>query len=285
VKFPYRIIETPNIYLTHPSDSNGLNSELEILEFDLMAFTNYPTSDPNLYSNIIHVIDQVSPEGTGNRKLMMTEIQFIKHHTYVNFVSRNKITVGEDDQTKPGNQPYTSRKPGPNEGRSRFTSAQKILIQNKNAWYAHWSQKINLPDLNERMELIQPKNMRNTVITYLFFIEMIETILPRSTSKRNQIGSELEEAFQILQEIFNPDSSEEWKDQRNYIFKKVVIQLSAQNAIPGCWKLILLWVKTFRSDLMDGVLIDYGEIPHTVKSFSNTLFFFSIENLSKRLRK
>jgi hypothetical protein len=289
IEFPSSIVESKNrLAGQYPGFLNGLKSTR--LVFDKTVLTNHASFEYNLQPRVERLIEKLSNEGPAIGILMMTKDQFRNHHIEVNsFSNQNKTPSRRTAATSTArNRNTIPKSPSSNEGRARVVSAQKVLIRNADAWLQHWNRhsNFNLIDLIGQLDLIQPINMRNTIITYLFYVEMIETVLPRSRMGTVDVGIELEEAFRVLGELLNPESTNyKSNEKRQYIFDKIVILHSVQDNIPALWILIELWIKTFRKDFANVLILEKDKLPRTSKAFFNTLFYYSIDVLSSRIKK
>ncbi|KAA1070296.1 hypothetical protein PGT21_007358 [Puccinia graminis f. sp. tritici] len=289
IEFPSSIVNIKNrMPGQYAGVLNGLKSTK--LVFDEAVLTNHASFEYNLQPRVVRLIEKISHEGPANGILMMTKDQFMNHHIEVNsFSNQNKTpTQHTTARSTTRNRKTVPKSPSSNEGRARVVSAQRILIQNKDAWLQHWNKhsKFNLIDLIGQVDLIQPVNMRNTIITFLFYVEMIETVLPRSWMGTVDVGIELEEAFRVLGELLNPESTNyKSNENRQYIFDKIVILHSLQDNIPALWILIGLWIKTYRKDFANVLIPEKDILLRTSKAFFNTLFYYSIDVLSSRIKE
>jgi hypothetical protein len=127
--------------------------------------------------------------------------------------------------------------------------------------------------------------MRDTIIEFLSFITMIESIVPREKNNEN-LGSTVEEALESLTQIFNPEvaktSGKRMEIIRNDILEDRVFRSSSSYAMPKLWKLIDLWMERFRKSLWEKIQEERNNL-NTCKAFFNTIFIYSIEKLSSEL--
>ncbi|KAA1090108.1 hypothetical protein PGTUg99_035718 [Puccinia graminis f. sp. tritici] len=169
-KFPQSVVNTKK----RLSSQDRINWEGEFLRlnFDKTAFTNHKTYKDRFHTNIEGLIKNPLLLGHSQGKLMMTEDQYIEHHPKVNWIH---ATIKSDDQHK-GIQAHEH-----NEGRARMVIGLKILLENKDAWFSHWTKHLNwrlAENPIEHIELIKPDKLSDTIVAYLFFVEMINTIVP-----------------------------------------------------------------------------------------------------------
>ncbi|OAV97880.1 hypothetical protein PTTG_25861 [Puccinia triticina 1-1 BBBD Race 1] len=136
---------------------------------------------------------------------------------------------------------------------------------------------------NEEIELVKTEQLRDTIINFLVFVEMIDSIVPdKRKEKEGFSGMDgLEEAFLVLENLFNPEKQDSNRS-REYLLNKLVLKSKAQSKTPAMWKLVGAWLQTFRQDFVAKILGDRLSMD-TVKSFFNTIFYCSIENLSTQI--
>jgi hypothetical protein len=274
-KFPQSIVNTKKRLSSQ--DSINWEGEFSRLNFDSTAFTHHKTYKDRFHTNIEGLINNPLLLGHAEGKLMMTEDQYIEHHPKVNWLH---AAIKSDDQHE------EMQVPEHNEGRVRMVIGLKILLENKHAWFSHWKKHLNwrlAENPIEHIELIKPDKLGDTIAAFLFFVEMINTIVPGP--QITSLGSDLEDALKILERLFNLEKIDQSDDHiRVYIFDKMVLTPSLANSIPIIWKLIGLWMETFRSDFLNKLLSRRRNL-ETTKAFFNTIFFHSIENLTKQIRK
>ncbi|KAA1070294.1 hypothetical protein PGT21_007284 [Puccinia graminis f. sp. tritici] len=262
--------------------------ELRRMKFDKNTFTNHEWSQEKFYSNILNLIEQLPHQEALQGELVMTPNQFIVHHTLVNWIYPiEKVRSGASRRKlRPDGGSYNSN--DNKEGRRRMTAAHGYLLEKKQAWYAHWKKLLNWKDPGNPIDLIekiQTAKMRDTIITFLFFVEMIDSIVPRSRPEGRSCSA-LEEAFLTLERIFNPEKIDQSvKDERrDYILKKLVIRPRVQDVMPALWALLEAWMESYRKAFLDKIIKSKGNLD-TTKSFFNTVFFYSIHKLNTQMQE
>ncbi|WAR62791.1 hypothetical protein PtB15_15B379 [Puccinia triticina] len=270
------------------------NWKWERLCFDSTAFTNHRSADPGLYPKILKLIGKLSKQGPACDELVMTKYQFIQYHTDLNFLAlrESRRRHDRDDRIKEDGSKQlvdNPRSPAMNKAWQRVTLAQNFLMLESQRWISHWSRRLhwNGEDLIEKFELVKPHKLKKAVSTFLFYVEMVETILPRPATERRQskARNELAEAVAVLEALFNPCKAHENLEKRGYICDKIALKQSSNDAVSVMWAMIHVWVCMFRTDLVDVLFNERQEISHSAKSFFNTLFFCSIKVLSSRLKR
>ncbi|POW14393.1 hypothetical protein PSHT_07417 [Puccinia striiformis] len=212
--FPYGILNTKKLLSSQDGRLIIKQSNLEKLSFDTTAFTKHESPNDKIYSNILDIIERTSArhnKGALEGKLVMTEKEFIEYHTLLHWmypVNKRRIGAYRKDLKK-AKESYNNK-----DGRSRTILALDVLLENKTVWFSHWQRylKIRNPEkLMDQIESIKTDKMRDTIIGFVFYVEMIESIVPRSPSSSvDESGEEvhqsvIEEAFIIIEELFDPD--------------------------------------------------------------------------------
>ncbi|KAI7938073.1 hypothetical protein MJO28_014993 [Puccinia striiformis f. sp. tritici] len=297
-RFPYGILNTKKLLSSQDGRLIIKQSNLEKLSFDTTAFTKHESPNDKIYSNILDIIERTSArhnKGALEGKLVMTEKEFIEYHTLLHWmypVNKRRIGAYRKDLKK-AKESYNNK-----DGRSRTILALDVLLENKTVWFSHWQRylKIRNPEkLMDQIESIKTDKMRDTIIGFVFYVEMIESIVPRSPSSSvDESGEEvhqsvIEEAFIIIEELFNPEyithqPSNDDEKKRTSILEHLVIRPRSPDIPPALWKLLESWLQKFRNHFWNQILDAKSNGLITTKSFFNTIFFYSIQNLTTQLK-
>ncbi|KNZ56950.1 hypothetical protein VP01_227g7 [Puccinia sorghi] len=162
--------------------------------------------------------------------------------------------------------------------------AVETLIQNRRVWFTHWKSQIqtNLSRINfwcQESQDIKPKSFAKLVIQFLFYVEMINTIVPDLRG----VGFHLAEALALIQEDVNTG-----KTNGNIKHHNVITNIKAQLMVgqvdalpPALWTLLEFWMFKLRRNLYEKICtVDPRGLLRT-KFLFNIIFTQSIENLSK----
>jgi hypothetical protein len=278
-QFPSDIVITDNNWRSQYEDERTY--EVDTLGFHKRVFTNYNKYTGEIfYSRIMSLIDRISQEGVLREKLIMTEDQFIEHSLDINRVASNEETIINSKKNKNPDQ-HASRK--------RTQKAYRQLVIERRHWYNYWNKHLKggYKNIIATIELIKPAKMRDTTITFFAFVMMIEKIVPRGGYQEQNVGLLLEEALEIMNQIFNPEfknaSGESMKLFRNGILGHIFLSSSSTRVMPAFWKMIELWMKTFRKEFLVKIN-DKRKSLHSTKFFFNTIFVYSIEALNREIR-
>ncbi|KAA1095485.1 hypothetical protein PGT21_021594 [Puccinia graminis f. sp. tritici] len=253
---------------TNDSIRKAIKKEYQsgVLKFDEKVFRPSPISG-KINQNISKILKILSYDHNLN-EIVLTEKQFIR---YCMFLYHNQDTNSEgilmnDD-----------------ERRKQKLELLDKLMENRQHWYRHWMKRatLNLENFPENLNV----KMRNLIVMYLFYVEMISTIVPGST----EAGSELTKAFEFAQTIYGSRTSNhriidtEFYQKTLKIKKNVIRSISHTNLFPSLWNFLRLWMEAYRIDFLD--LIIKNRLWDATKRFFNKIFVYSIENLNIQMQK
>ncbi|KAA1127514.1 hypothetical protein PGTUg99_037420 [Puccinia graminis f. sp. tritici] len=234
---------------------------------DVLDFSNTPAE---YQSHFLDALGDVLLDLKA-KELVMTEAQFIIYHTdFYRIYQRSELAPHSDSKT---NIPY-----------SKKSQAYKHMLEHKDKWYSHWQTlmtQINLENSTDKLHL----KSKELVLPYLFYVEMISTIVPISTTKQNDLGIHLKQAWDLLESIFGKETVAD-KQGKGKIYEKFsnydrFNSLGLSSKVSALWDLLELWLDTHRPTLSDEIRA-FGRTFHTIKAFFNSLFFLSVENLTQK---
>jgi hypothetical protein len=206
-------------------------------------------------------------------ELVMTEEQFIK---YCPVLYRN---------SEKNNNPSENLESAAQERQRQSEESLEILMNNLELWYNHWNKKANLK-FTKFPQNVNAK-LKSVIVTYLFYIDMISTIVPVETEKFSAV-SELEKGFLYAEKLFGSGKflkeikKTETYEQVQKIKKKAKNSRGCRDIFTGSWILIMMWMEGYRKNLFN--LIIEHDLGEATKRFFNRIFYHSIENLNKRLK-
>ncbi|KAA1121365.1 hypothetical protein PGTUg99_015885 [Puccinia graminis f. sp. tritici] len=271
-----------NHFSTQKSIDNKSRSER--LKFDREAFFfPSPSSIRNRnQKSIMRLIDLLSQEGESSMGfLVMTESQFIRYRGIFHSCQKAFIESSLDDTHEFQENPEIHP----------FCSSRDKLWKNRKFWYAYWLRKSNFKHggLVEAIESFNSIQIRKAIILYLFYVEMISTVIPISQGKESD-GSELEEALELLEFMSGPLTPKNLEYKRNLSEKWELFQLKIStqgtaNNITAIWILLEVWMENFRKRLLDKQRNKKNRLEQTFKSFFNNIFYHSISRLTARIQQ
>ncbi|KAA1118992.1 hypothetical protein PGT21_012277 [Puccinia graminis f. sp. tritici] len=279
-------ILSPSARNNHFSAQKSIDnkSRSERLKFDRDAFF-FPSPSSIRKRNqkrIMRLIDLLSQEGGSSIDLLvMTESQFIRHCGIFSYGQKAFIESSLDDTHEC--QENTEVHP--------FCSSRDKIWENRKSWYSYWLRKSNFKHggLVEAIKSFKSIQIRKAIILYLFYVEMISTVIPISQRKESD-GSELEEALKLLKLMSEPVTTNRPEYQRNLSEKWELFQLKISNQgtannITAIWILLEVWMENFRKGLLDKQRNKNNRLKQIFKSFFNNIFYHSISRLTDRIQQ
>ncbi|OAV96584.1 hypothetical protein PTTG_26350 [Puccinia triticina 1-1 BBBD Race 1] len=165
----------------------------ELLVFDKAVF-GYST--PNIFQaclkrdiKVLRLISTMFDRPV----LQMTEAMFAKGYHRVFHFDKGKTKAKDFDKEAAA----TRTKDLKNHRRKSFHDSFKKLLENQEAWLTHWRKMtgIDFTPLAEEAEAYNESfQLRKLLITFLFYVEMINTIVPSRPNMKEEAGRELQEA-------------------------------------------------------------------------------------------
>jgi hypothetical protein len=249
----------------------------------------------NNKKSIMKLVELLSQEGKISvGKLVVTETQFIPKHSVFNHNQKDSIESNVDNPDKHQEAHPFWYNPNENQkknGSHPFCSSREQLWDNRKFWYTHWRSK---PDFSpeyfvETIENFKLIATRKAIILYLFYVEMISTVLPIYQGKEND-GSELEEAFKLFKLIPEPVTENSSGYQTNFskkweLFKYKIEGRGTLNNKAAVWVLLEVWMEKFRKELFDQQSNKKGRINQYFKNLFNNIFYHSVDMLTTRLQE
>ncbi|KAH9459814.1 hypothetical protein Pst134EB_008038 [Puccinia striiformis f. sp. tritici] len=249
------------------------------LKFDKELFaisTTFKRKEDNL-RKFIGTFEKLSGD-----ELVMTELQFMSLHK---IFSNRLRALADDTQTK---RPLQKKKNPIGDRKKNLGKAKATLIKNKKHWYKHWNEQATFESgpFDLQLRKVKPHKTREMIMTYLFYVEMISTIVPGSKTD-DTVGSRLKEAFELAQKLLISLSSNKKEERSGFKETKLLLQdrLSVNgypNFFSCVWIFLEFWMDTHRKELFEAILQDHDS-PQTVKTFFNKIFYYTIGKLSSRL--
>ncbi|OAV96474.1 hypothetical protein PTTG_26311 [Puccinia triticina 1-1 BBBD Race 1] len=168
----------------------------QLLKFDRAAFA-FPTprgKDTKNLDIIFKMIDILQ-----RQKLVISEHQFT--HNYHGFFNKNYNETPSSNadkiESKAKTREISQRR---EELKSKST---EIIFKDQKVWCTHWQKKTNLDihSLAKDTEASKSPEMHKLLIVYLFYIEMISTIIPRELDAEYKVGRQLENGASLFEEL------------------------------------------------------------------------------------
>ncbi|KAA1074177.1 hypothetical protein PGT21_006815 [Puccinia graminis f. sp. tritici] len=259
-----------------PSDSSRLTFDKELFTF----FARSKKSEVDLQS-FLGCFELLS----GN-ELVMQETEFARFHTVFN--NRLKAIMETEDDRKPKSK-LKKKYPSSGERDKILTRAKLIIWSNKDVWYQHWLKKegFNFKSCTQKIESYETLRMRKIVTTFLFYVEMISTIIPNLKSG-DTVGSKLKEAFELFELLISvtnhtPSNSKKTFKETKMLNEYKVLIRGSQCFFSCVWIALEFWMKIYRKELCISIL-EHNNSFQTTKTFFNNVFYCSIGRLSWRIQ-
>ncbi|KAH9463020.1 hypothetical protein Pst134EA_015108 [Puccinia striiformis f. sp. tritici] len=167
----------------------------------------------------------------------------------------------------------------------------EILWDDRDFWFDRWIQKAKLDPhrFDKALENVELIGIQKAVTTYLFYVDMISTIVPSSQEKENP-GTELREAyefFELLSGQVNSNQSyneQQLLSQKWEFLKKKISGRGKSNPVSAVWILLEFWMQESRKDFFAKHSSIDSTFNQNSKTFFNHLFYHSINGLTARLK-
>ncbi|POW03031.1 hypothetical protein PSTT_11388 [Puccinia striiformis] len=293
----------PEEYKDNPDQ---IKSPGQIFQFDKTAFDQSLTSNKVIKDDITNICNQMSLRG-GDReripKLILTEEKFITfQRTYhLGEVHRNPPqdmriwykTKQEENKNKLINDDEARK--------SLRESACITLVNQREVWYRYWEDlshsTLNIQAFIEQLNCQRPEKIRNLILTFIFYVQMISTIIPDLTQPGHQTeedhGLRIREAFKIVVQLFgsnhhtlSPEEGvmfglDELKNKRHLIQRQVA-KSGPHLMFPSVWILVSIWLKFYRNSFYLELSKFSPKLQNT-KRFFNSIFCYTVLVLTRRL--
>ncbi|KAI9619902.1 hypothetical protein KEM48_008396 [Puccinia striiformis f. sp. tritici PST-130] len=207
----------------------------------------------------------------GKGEIVMTEAQFVKYHgrAFLDY----KLP-------KPAELHPSNRLSGDtHRSRKLNTAACRFLSKNLSPWIRRYEEQMEL-DLEScvgRISAASGKSRRSIeklTVTYLLFVEMMSTIVPRERDITN-IKSELEYALKLLESIYEIEEPNDLihdpaLESKRRMIKEILGGLAVTDDAERVWHLLDIWMATSRSTLYEAITCSnqLNKITNHTKHFS-----------------
>jgi hypothetical protein len=261
------------------SDQQG-NKEEQIFKFDKAVFTDCKASKINEPTQ--RKIFTLMKELHLDQELVFSEDTFIPYRSYFHLPEINQKQVIWASTSQDNISMYDSLK-----------ESFEFLTNNKDIWCKYWLREMNNEFKNDEFNhqgfryLLQGsvwEDQQNKLILLKFLItkRIIDTIVPRT---KNNSSSELEEAFEVWKLHFT-QVGKVGTTSRRLKKAKTLTRYYVENFYSVSWKLLRLWMQTYRKVWLDKIEKHDGNpsIANT-KKFFNVIFCHSIEKLTERAKQ
>jgi hypothetical protein len=161
--------------------------------------------------------------------------------------------------------------------------ARSSFWTHKELWYNYWIIKTGV-DFRKHNEHLHWNELLEIFPMYLFFVEMITTIIPRAENKKLSPARELSLAchsfFQLLDGRFADSKKEKYR-----ALQQQILNYSTSPTYFKLWAFLSYWIDINRGSLLSAVSPEKDYIPNYFKTFFNTVFYISIEHFHTIYKK
>jgi hypothetical protein len=171
----------------------------------------------------------------------------------------------------------------------RLWSAKMESFQkHKHIWYKYWKIQAGVDFETKYLPSITRTKLQELFPLYLFYVEMILTIIPRPEEVEDpnnySYTEELEEASLLFLQLENPfldplnASDELWTERKAKLSLQIDLSLAQRPQV--LWLFLDLWIRDHYPELWRNQLKkDHKSISNHAKGFLNYVFCFSIDRL------
>jgi hypothetical protein len=257
----------------------------EQLVFDRDLFKKEESDQAQRFVDLIELIQQEEPSRiTGNLDLKEYKFRgFEKYHSLL-----GRTVFKKSSKCFPIYSEIQQLKNVEKEPCISLKKAQFLLLENQYYWYKRWKLKTNLDFqscIKENMNTSH-KIIRDSITTYLFFVEMICTIVLISYDG-SDVDSELKKAFDVYKKLTTdwiPALSITIRKHKEVLLPRLKGGGGILNSMSFVWNLLEIWLETHHQDFLNTFLKAFIDF-HRIKTFFNLIFHTSIKQLSYQIKK
>ncbi|KAI9621247.1 hypothetical protein KEM48_007786 [Puccinia striiformis f. sp. tritici PST-130] len=257
------------------------NTKLKRLKFDLDLFKSLAPSRrgerrlPPMLRSLFAVL--------GGNEFVMTEQQFVKYHGS----AFRGFKLPKPEELHPEKRYSDASR----QGYMRNQFASKFLEENQALWYKRYHEEMDL-DLDSciwRLSAASGKplpTVKKLIILYLYFVEMISTIVPRDKKTSENIIPELKQALKVFESIYETGEPDQLilnhpalKTKSSRI-RRALISKSSTGTATRVWIVLDIWLEISRVRFYDEIQRNCRSraIDNPTKTFFWVVFFLSIKN-------
>ncbi|KNE92196.1 hypothetical protein PSTG_14431 [Puccinia striiformis f. sp. tritici PST-78] len=263
------------------------NTKLKRLKFDLDLFKSLAPSRrgerrlPPMLRSLFAVL--------GGNEFVMTEQQFVKYHGS----AFRGFKLPKPEELHPEKRYSDASR----QGYMRNQFASKFLEENQALWYKRYHEEMDL-DLDSciwRLSAASGKplpTVKKLIILYLYFVEMISTIVPRDKKTSENIIPELKQALKVFESIYETGEPDQLilnhpalKTKSSRI-RRALISKSSTGTATRVWIVLDIWLEISRVRFYDEIQRNCRSraIDNPTKTFFWVVFFLSIKKFTFDLK-
>ncbi|POW08669.1 hypothetical protein PSTT_07332, partial [Puccinia striiformis] len=257
------------------------NTKLKRLKFDLDLFKSLAPSRrgerrlPPMLRSLFAVL--------GGNEFVMTEQQFVKYHGS----AFRGFKLPKPEELHPEKRYSDASR----QGYMRNQFASKFLEENQALWYKRYHEEMDL-DLDSciwRLSAASGKplpTVKKLIILYLYFVEMISTIVPRDKKTSENIIPELKQALKVFESIYETGEPDQLilnhpalKTKSSRI-RRALISKSSTGTATRVWIVLDIWLEISRVRFYDEIKRNCRSraIDNPTKTFFWVVFSYPSKN-------
>jgi hypothetical protein len=266
---PARTLANQSEDTVHRDSNNKFKIQYELtkIRFDKELFKNL-----DYFLGIFHLLSK-------KEELVMSESEFIAYHKEFS----DRLKVATENLAKHSLESDNS------ELNRNFGKSVAQFLRYQDLWYIHWKRlaDFEFTPCIQKIENFKSLRTRRLVTVYLFYVEMINQVVPIPKTEAT-FDSNMKEAFMFIETLLIPVNTRggttkaPFEKERLSLQKKLKVY-GPRNFFSCLWSVLEMWIKNCRKGLFDAMLMEKVSFL-TVKFFFNQLFSYSAVKLSLRLK-
>ncbi|KAI9625031.1 hypothetical protein KEM48_008605 [Puccinia striiformis f. sp. tritici PST-130] len=224
----------------------------------------------------------ISPNYEGSMSKILNLVKTLcEKNTQINWYTTNKLISG----TFTGSDGDPNR-PSAIERNSLWLQSKKVLFENVSTWLKYWNHQTGY-NLEEFSTKNWPPELQKIFPLFVLYAEMIITVLGDPNEDHLEYVKKLKRAMDFFKELVEHDSSgnlEEDSKVKVREMKAFLLENIKKKRAPRSeflWHILKFWITEEHHNLWTNEKIGQLSVNDHFKGLFNSIFSFSIENLTK----